>query len=59
MCNWLGPQGLKKRFKERERGRGREGKLTDSQEEMKGRKKAKRRYGKKESVDSEKDKISR
>lgn len=45
MCNWLGPQGLKKRFKEREGGRG--GKLTDSQEEMKGRKEAKRRYGKK------------
>lgn len=58
VCNWLGPQGLKKRFKERGREGGK-GKLTDSQEEMKGRRKAKRRYGKKESVDSEKDKISR
>lgn len=36
MCNWLGPQGLKKRFKEGGReGRG-GGKLTDSQEETKG-----------------------
>lgn len=40
VCNWLGPQGLKKRFKER-REREIEGKLTDSGEKMKGRKRRK------------------
>lgn len=34
VCNWLGPQGLKERFKEREI----ESKLTDSGGETKGKK---------------------
>lgn len=38
MCNWLGPQGLKERFKER---REIESKLTDSGGKMKGRKRRK------------------